>query len=151
MDYKVNLEGFEGQDVVVTFSFLSGAKLFVNGERISQEKNGGQMLLHRNDGREAIASWKSQLLGLDVPQLLVDETAVALVEPLEWYEIILAGAPILLVFVGGMISAIAAAAGFFANANIFRSKMDRIPKYIAAVIVTMLVVVVYFVESSFHL
>lgn len=33
MGYKVNAEGFEGQDIEVVVSFWTGTKLLVNGEK----------------------------------------------------------------------------------------------------------------------
>lgn len=101
MDYSVKIDGFEGQVIEVRSpTFFAGYRLLVNGQPAPKGKR-NQMVLRRNDGKEVIATWKSQVLGFDVPQLVVDGTAIPLVEPLRWYEWVWSGLPILLVLTGG--------------------------------------------------
>ena len=86
MIYKVNMEGFEGQDIEVKTSFWSGPKLLINGQLAPKGNKRGEMLLQSNDGKQVVARWKRQFMGLDVPQLVVDEKVINLAEPLRWYQ-----------------------------------------------------------------
>ena len=148
MNYKVSLEGFEGQDIEVRTSFWSGPKLFVNGEIAPKGDKRGEMLLRRNDGREVIVKWKPQILGLDVPQLIIENREINFVEPLKWYQWLWSGLPIALVFIGGILGAIAGIAGFSINANIFRAEMNSVLKYIVSGAVSILAVVAYFIAVA---
>ena len=73
----------------------------------------GEYLIQRDDGSEAIAKLKYRFLD-PVPNVVVDEAEIKVVEPLQWYQWLWAGLPILLVFGGG---ALGGALGFLA-ANI---------------------------------
>jgi len=149
MGYKANIEGFDGQNIEVKVSFWSGPKLLVNGQPAPKGNKRGEMLLQRNDGRQVIATWKPQLLGLDVPQLIVDGKQVNLVEPLKWYQWVWGGLPILLVFIGGALGAIAGLVGFSINAKVFRMELNDFLKYAVAGIVSVLAVVFYFIAAVF--
>lgn len=147
MGYKVNIPGFEGQDIEVKTSFWSGPKLLVNGQPASKGSKRGEMLLQSNDGTQVIAKWKPRFMGLDVPQLIVDDKVINLVEPLKWYQWIWSGLPIVLVFVGGALGAIAGIIGFTINAKVFRTEMNGILKYVVSGAVSILAVVVYFIAA----
>jgi hypothetical protein len=147
MGYTVNIEGFEGQQIEVNVGFWSGPKLLVNGEPAPKGNKRGEMVLQRNDGRQVVATWKPQILGLDVPQLLVDGKAVNLIEPLKWYQWIWGGWPVVLLFVGGALGAIAGLVGFSINAKIFRTEMSEVLKYVVTGAVSVLAVLAYFVVA----
>ena len=152
MSYKVSIEGFEGQDIEVKTSFWLGPKLVVNGVPAPKGSKRGEMLLQRNDGRQVIARWKPQFMGLDVPQLIVDDKVINLVEPLKWYQGIWGGLPIVLVFVfiGGALGAlgtIAGIIGFTINTKIFRTGMNSVLKYVITGVVSVLAVVAYFIAA----
>jgi hypothetical protein len=149
MGYKTNIEGFEGQKIEVNIGFWSGPKLLVNGESAPKGNKRGEMVLQRNDGKRVTATWKPQVLGLDVPQLLVDGKAVNLVEPLKWYQWIWGGWPVVLLFVGGALGAIAGLVGFSINAKIFRTEMSEVLKYVVSGAVSVLAVLAYFVVALF--
>jgi len=147
MSYKVSIEGFEGQDIEVKTSFWSGPKLVVNGVPAPEGNKRGEMLLQRNDGRQIIARWKPQFIGLDVPQLIVDEKVINLAEPLKWYQWIWGGLPIALVFIGGALGAITGIIGFTINTKIFRTGMNSVLKYVITGVVSVLAVVAYFIAA----
>jgi len=147
MSYKANIEGFEGQNIEVIVSFWSGPKLLINGNPAPKGSKRGEMMLQRNDGKQVIASWKPQVLGLDVPQLIVDGKVTNLVEPLKWYQCVLGGWPVLLVFMGGVLGAVAGMIGFIINAKIFRTKMNDVLKYVISGAVSVLAVIAYFVAA----
>jgi hypothetical protein len=128
MDYPVQLEGFEGQNIVVRGAGLfSTAKLLVNGEPAAKGSGRGQMLLKRNDGQEVVAAFKPTFL--DVPKLMVGDKAVNLVQPLKWYEWAWNALPLLLIFGGGVIPYILGFGALAINLNIFRSQQTTLAKY----------------------
>lgn len=146
MNYPIKVEGFIDQNIEVQSDGLfSGYKLLVNGVPAPKGSKRGQMMLRRNDGRIAIASWKPKLLGLDFPQLVIDDKIINIIEPLKWYETLWIGLPILLFFYGGVLGAIAGMFGFSINAKIFRNSINSIAKYGLTALVSVLTVVVYFV------
>lgn len=147
MSYKVNIEGFEGQDIEVKMSFWSGPKLLVNGQLAPKGSKRGEMLLQSNNGKQVVARWKRRFMGLDVPQLVVDDKVINLVEPLKWYQWVWSGLPIALVFVGGALGAIAGIIGFTINAKVFRTEMNSVLKYVVSGVVSILAVVAYFIAA----
>ena len=154
MSYAANIEGFEDQKIVVDVSFWSGPKLLINGQPAPKGSKRGEMLLQRNDGTQAIASWRQQFLGLDVPQLVVDGKVVKLVDPLRWYQYVWGGLPILLIFGGGalgaiagLIGAIAGLIGFSVNIRVFRTGPNSAMRYVVSGAVSALAVAVYFVVA----
>src|SRR5512136_694576 len=149
MNYPVKLEGFEGQNIEVQpAGMFSGYKLLVNGQPAPQGPKRGQMLLHRNDSTQAIATWKVQLLGFDVPQLVVDGKPITLEEPLKWYEWAWGGWPVLLLFVGGVLGAVAGFIAFSVNTKIFRSSMGSVEKYLLTAVISAVAVMAYLVVGT---
>lgn len=147
MGYKANVEGFEGQDLEVNVSFWTGPKLLVNGQPAPKGTKRGEMLLQRNDGRQVVAIWKQQMMGFDVPQLVVDGKPVKLVEPLQWYQWLWGGWPVVLVFVGGALGAIAGVLAFTINARLFRAEMNPVLKYVVTAVVSGGAVLAYFIVA----
>jgi hypothetical protein len=148
MSYNAKIEGFEGQNIEVNVSFWTRPKLLVNGEPAPKGKKRGEMVIQRNDGKQVTASWKPQFLGLDVPQLIVDGKVVTLVEPLKWYQWIWGGWPVMLLFIGGALGAIAGMIGVTINAKVFRTEMSDVLKYVVSGVVSVLAVVTYFVAAT---
>jgi hypothetical protein len=146
MNYPITLEGFEGQTIdVQTAGFLTGPKLLINGQPASKGPKRGQMLLRRNDGRDVIAIWKPQFLGLDVPQLAVDGKTIQVAEPLPWYVWVWSALPIILIFIGGALGALAGLVGFSISTSIFRSSLPGVAKFGLSAVVSVVTVIVYLV------
>ncbi len=143
MSYTLKIEGFEGQNIEARVGFWAGPKLMINGAPAPKGPRRGEMVLQRNDGRQVIASWKPQVMGLDVPQLVVDGKAVSLAAPLKWYQWVWSALPILLVFWGGLIGAIAGVIAFSINTSIFRSRLNEILKYVITAVISIIAALVY--------
>ncbi len=149
MNYPITLEGFEGQTIEVQpAGTFSGYKLLVNGQPAPNGPQRGQMLLRRNDGTQVIAAWKVHLLGFDVPQLVVDGKPIALEKPLKPHEWVWAGWPVLLLFVGGALGAIAGAIAFSVNIKIFHSSLGRVEKYLLTAAISAVAVMAYLVVAA---
>ncbi len=148
MSYLANIEGFEGQKIKATVSFWTGAKLFVNGVPAPRGLRRGEMILQRNDGRPVYARWRPQILGLDVPQLIIDGKTINFADPLNWYQWVWSALPILLVFFGGLLGGVAGIIAFSINTGIFRSTMTGNLKYVVTGVVSILAIVIYLVVGT---
>ena len=143
MGLLANIEGFEGQKIEAKVSFWTGPRLFVKGVPAPKGLRRGEMVLQRNDGRQIYAVWKPQILGLDVPKLVVDGKTINLAPPLKWYQWIWSALPILLIFWGGLMGAITGVIAFSINTNIFRSSQNEAMNYALTGVVSVLAVIVY--------
>lgn len=133
MQYQVKIDGFESQTIQVQApGFFSGPKLLVNGQPAPKGPKRNQMALRRDDGADVVAAWKPRMLGLDVPQIVVDGKPIAVVEALKWYEWLWAALPVLLVFAGGAVGAMVGMLGLYVNIKLFRSSLNGVLKYAAA-------------------
>lgn len=151
MSYILKIEGFEGQNIEARVSFWASPKLIINGVPAPKGPRRGEMVLQRNDGRQVIASWKPQVMGLDVPQLVVDGKTVSLAAPLKWYQWVWSALPILLVFWGGLLGGIAGVIAFSINTSIFRSRLNEILKYVITGVISIIATLVYlFLATIFY-
>jgi hypothetical protein len=152
MNYCIQVEGFEGQTIEVQpHKMFTGPKLLVNGQPASSGLKRNQMVLHRNDGKEIIASWKPRLLGLDVPKLDVDGKIINVVDPLKGYEWVWSGLPVLLIFSWGLIGGVVGFISFSINTKIFLSSLNNISKYFATAAVSVTAVIIYSVIVTLFL
>ncbi len=151
MSYILKIEGFEGQNIEARVSFWASPKLIINGVPAPKGPRRGEMVLQRNDGRQVIVSWKPQVMGLDVPQLVVDGKTVSLAAPLKWYQWVWSALPILLVFWGGLLGGIAGVIAFSINTSIFRSRLNEILKYVITGVISIIATLVYlFLATIFY-
>jgi hypothetical protein len=145
MNYKVEIEGFEGQDIeVVPPGFFSAPKLLVNGEPAHKHRLTGTMVLIRNDTIAVEAKWVPRALGLDVPFLSVGGQVISFAEPLEWYQWLWSGWSVLiLILLGNVVGLIPGLIATLFNIQIFRSGLSRPLAYLATAGVSILAVAVY--------
>ncbi len=148
MEIRPVIEGFEGQDIVIKSSLLSGTRMYLNDQKVPKGQRWGEMALTRNDGRVVPAMWKQQMLGFDTPQLVVEGKTIQLIEPLKWHEVVFAGLPIILVFLGGLLGAIVGVLAFTASTSIFRSGINKFSKYALAGLITIFAVLIYLVLAT---
>jgi hypothetical protein len=147
MAYKVSLPGFTLQTIEVQHSMLSGSKLLVNGQPAEKDPGTGQMQLRRDDGVVVIAKLRRNMMGFDVPSLVVDGQVVKVVEPLKWYEWLWIALPILLIFVGGALGVICGGVAVLINANIFRTNRKLTMKFLFTGLISLAAGVVYLVVA----
>lgn len=146
MRYPVQLDGFEGQTIEIQPGGLfSGPRILVNRQPAPKGQGRRELILRRNDGNNVIATLRPRLFGLDVPQLIVEGKTIHVVEPLKWYEWAWSALPMILLFLGGALGAIAGVLGLTTNAKIFRSSMNGLAKFALTAAVSLLVGAAYFV------
>lgn len=148
MEIRPIIEGFEGQDIVVKSGLLGGTRLTINDQKAPKGQRRGEMALTRNDGRVVTATWKPQMMGFDTPQLVVDGKTIQLIEPLKWQEMVFAGLPLILVFIGGLLGAIVGVLAFTASTSIFRSGSSKFSKYALSGLISILAVLIYLVLAT---
>ena len=146
MKYQLHLQGFEGQNIELQPpGLLTGAKLLVNGEPAPKGKSRGEMLLHRNDGKDVIVKFKGAFL--DVPNLVVDGDVIQVVEPLKWYEWVWNCIPLLMVAGGGAIPFLIAFLAVAINLSLFRKQESALAKYVVTGLVSAGALVLFFAFS----
>jgi hypothetical protein len=149
MPFPMQLPGFEGQTLQVQPAGLfAGPRLLVNGQPARPGLERGHLVLRRNDGREVIAAWKPQLLGLDVPRLVVDGQLVEVAPPLPWYVWLWSGLPILLILVGGALGTLAGFVAFVINMKLFRTRLPRPLQFVLTALVSLLCAAGYLVLAT---
>jgi hypothetical protein len=152
MNYTLTLNGFEGQVIEVQGgSAFAGPKLLVNGQPAPKGQKRGEMLLRRSDGTEVTAKWKPVFKGWDTPQLDVGGQTITIVEPLKWYEWVWSALPLLLIFVGGLLGALAGAIAVTVNTKIFRTSLHVALRYALTALVSLVAVVAYVVAATLFL
>jgi len=145
MNYKVEIEGFEGQNIeVVPPGFFSSPKLLVNGDPAHKYGLTGTMVLIRNDTTAVEAKWIPRALGLDVPFLSVAGQVISFAEPLQWYQWLWSGwSVVVLILLGHVVGLIPGLIATLFNIQIFRSGLSGPLKYLITAGVSILAVVVY--------
>lgn len=130
MQHLLNLPGFEGRQLVLEEAgWLSGAKLLLDGRAAPKGAKRGEYLLRRNDGRDAVAQLKGVFLD-PVPYLLLEGRTIRVAEPLQWYQWVWAGMPLVLVAAGGCIGGVCGALAVGLNVRIFRMKMNPVLQFL---------------------
>jgi len=148
MNYPVVLGGFEGQSIEVQpGGFFSMPRLLVGGKPAPAGPRRGEMMLRRKDGQEVVAVWRPQLMGLDIPQLVVDGSVVNVVEPLKWYEWVWGVLPLFLL-AGGVIGGAAGAVAAVINIKVFRMKFSNAAKFAITAGVGAAAVLVYMLLAT---
>lgn len=144
MDYNIEgVPGFEGRSIILRpAGIIASAKLLIDGEPV--KNNWGKYTLRRNDGTEIEARLQSNLID-PVPVLVVAGQKYAAVKPLAWYELVWAGLPILLVFVGGALGALFGILAAYTNSRVFRSNLSAVMKYVLTALVSSAATILYFI------
>jgi len=144
MDYQIDgISGFESRKIVVRSpGMFSGPKLLIDNEVM--KGSWGKYTLRRNDGKEVMARVVNNIID-PVPQLVVDGQTYAPIPPLPWYQLVWAGAPILLVFVGGALGALFGALAAYFNTHIFRSNMLPVWKYMLTAVISCAAILIYLI------
>ena len=146
MEYQIDgIPGFEGRKVVIASAgLISGAKLIVDHEMI--KNRWGKYTLRRNDGVDIEARLRSNLID-PVPSLLIGGEKYLAVAPLKWYEMLWAGWPVALLFVGGALGALCGVSAAYINSHIFRSTFSPAMKYSITGLVSIVSILVYFIAA----
>ena len=145
MEFPLSVPGFEGRNLTVKAAGLfSGPKIFIDGEPAGKGPKAGQLVLRRNDGSQAIARLRNNIID-PVPTITIDEKPVKVAEPLKWYEWLWAGLPVVLVFVGGLLGGLCGGVAAYANGHILRSGLNGVVKFLVTGAISFVAVVIYLI------
>jgi hypothetical protein len=133
----------------VEYSFWTGKlKVFANGqpvERSAQSKRKNPKYIIPGPGEiEQILEVKPSIFdgGLNV---FVNGTKIPVTRPLKWYEYLMGGLPILLIFFGGAIGGLFGAIGACCNFMIIRSKLNIVVKILAVLGISAISLILYLI------
>lgn len=137
MRYRIYPTGFANQTIeIVTSGFGGKAQLFVNNQKVTAKKK-QPMVLRRDDGKVVEASWKRDLFGIDVPNLIVDGTIIEVTKPLPVVAKIWCFLPLIFIFIGGAIGALIGILTAAANVSVFRLSTNIALKIILTLLITL--------------
>ncbi len=103
------------------------AKLFVDGFPAAAGAKKGHYLLQRDDGSQVEAYFKTAFPD-PVPILIIGEQTIRLARPLEWYEWLWVGIPLVLLL-GGAGGGVIGGMAMVVNIGIFRSDKPTAARY----------------------
>jgi hypothetical protein len=150
MDYPISVDGLEGHDITVKVRFLRGPLLLVDGQPAPRGKLWGTWVLQRNDGKEVLAAWKPQRLGLDIPVLVVAGIPINVVEPLPFYLWIWCGLPLVMIIMPDLVLGLfTGSLALWLNIQIFRTGLKPQLKYPVTLGVSLATVALYFLMAQF--
>ena len=145
MKYRVEIPGFESQEVLVEQAgFFKGAKVYLNGQQAEKGSKWGSLGLTRDDGTQVDARMVNNMVD-PIPSIMVDGEKYHPTEPLSWLQYIWAGWPVILLFVGGFLGALVGIIAGLINGRIFRMELSTPLKYIITGVIAVGGVGVYFV------
>jgi len=140
MKFPLELEGFEGQSIIVEGpGFVRHPRILINGKQAPKGPKRFSCVMKRNDGFKILVEIRPIFLD-PVPRIFVENEEIKLAKPLNAFQWIWSGIPILLIFVGGIVGGFLGAAAFWFNARIFRSnEIGSVEKYFLTGAVTVIV------------
>ncbi len=132
MRIPLQLEGFGKQKVEYEApGLITGGHLLINGKAAPQGEKPGTLTLKRPDGKTIQAMFKPRLLGLDLPDLVVDGKTLTLTEPMSVISAVWSAAPLVLIVIGGLLGGLVGAVAVWINLYVFRTRMNKVLKYAA--------------------
>ena len=146
MSYPLQVPGFDHVQLAVKPGALK-PKVLVNGQPAPEGSKRGSFVLPRADGSPVEGYFRP---GFDpVPAVEIDGAKYLAVEPMKWYEHLLAAWPLALVIPGGLIGALFGIVAWRISTKLVRSDRSPAMSYvlmvlagIAAVILWLLVAVI---------
>jgi hypothetical protein len=138
MEYTVKIEGFEGHHLAVTSDeLISNPKLLIDGQPAPNGQKRGEFILYKNNGAKVIAQFTSAALGFDpVPRLSIDGKAIQIMEPLDWFEWVWSGIPLILFLTSGLLGTLFGILAFAFNVRVFRSQRSSLEKLLLTALIS---------------
>lgn len=137
MRYMIYPTGFANQALeVITSGFGGKARLFVNNQEVTAKKK-QPMILRRDDGQDIEATWKRDLFGIDVPNLIVDGSVIEVTKPLPVIAKLWCFLPLIFIFIGGAIGALIGILTAAANVSVFRLSTNIMIRIILTLLISL--------------
>jgi hypothetical protein len=143
MQYRVNVEGFEGRLLFVeTAGWFAAPKLILDGQPAPKGPKRGQLLLRRNDGVDVVAQLRGVIVD-PIPQLVVDGKPIKIAESLPWYVWAWSALPLTLLFLGGALGGGLGALAMTVNGRVFRTDLHGALKFAVTGAISIMTTVVF--------
>jgi len=139
MQYPVKIEGFEGHTLAVTSDeLISNPILLIDGQPAPKGEKRGEFLVYRNNGSKGIVQLTSASMGLDpVPHLFIDGKVIQIMPPLDRFEWVWSGIPMILFFVGGLLGTLCGILAFAFNVRVFRTQRSSVQKLLLTALISL--------------
>lgn len=145
--YPVKIPGFETQKIELESSgFFSPSKLLIDGKKAEPGMKKNEVIIQRRNGKKVSVYFQSAFFDT-VPRLIVDGKKIIVVPPLKWYQYVLSGLTLFLIFFGGALGAIFSMIAFLMSIRIFRNKLKVIYKYLIVLSIHALTIFIYMALS----
>ncbi len=144
MKFRFALAEHGGPNITIEESIWFGkVRVYVNDIELKRLKEKDKaFLIQMNDGSFRKMIVKNSIFDY-VPKVFMDEKEIRLARKLHGYEQIMAGIPLLLVFVGGVLGAIFGVLGAFFNFRILRTEYSLASKILFILGITSICVIGY--------
>ena len=143
MDIAIEAPEFQGRRLMVrTASWFRGPRLVVDGSEVKGKR--GRFILRDNRGQEVTVRLISNHID-PIPKVTVGDRSIELARPLEWYEYVWMGLPILLVFHGGALGAVCGVVAIQRSAQVFRGEGGKARKFLLSGLISVGALLGYFV------
>ena len=139
MLYRLNVPGFEGQRLEIDAGAFKKT-LLLNGVKAPAAGIGKYRLI-RSDGREVTTKWTSSFD--PAPSIVIDGQTIRTAPPLKWHEMVVVGAPLLLIFMGGAIGGLLGGIAATVNAKLMRSAQPAPVRYVGGIALACVAAVLY--------
>ena len=110
----------------------------------SSDENGRPFLIP-NGTNDLVKAFPKPSFPDFIPTLEINGVKNLIADKLKWYQYVLGGLPILLIFVGGLVGGVLGALAAITNFNIFRQVGTETSKYLKVIGITTAAFILYFV------
>ncbi|MFB9053172.1 hypothetical protein ACFFVB_08780 [Formosa undariae] len=146
MKYKFQLPDFRDSNFEIETSIWTGkSKLFKDDVQIEQSKEKGRPFLIPNGTNDLVKAFPKPSFPDFIPTLEINGVKNLIADKLKWYQYVLGGLPILLIFVGGLVGGVLGALAAITNFNIFRQEGTEASKYLKVIGISIMTFILYFV------
>jgi hypothetical protein len=141
MDIAIETPAFQGRGLAVRpASWFRGPLVVVDGETVKGRRS--RFLVRDNHGQEVTIRLISNHID-PIPRVMVGEQTITLARPLEWYEYVWSGLPILMALHGGALGGICGFVALQKSAGVFRGEDGKAKKFLITGLISLGAVVVY--------
>lgn len=144
--YHFKLPDFPNSNFALEVSIWTGrSKLFMNNQQLERSKEKGKPFLIPKGNNEFLKAFPKQSFPDLIPTLEVNGVKNNIAEKLKWFQYLLGGIPILLLFFGGVLGAVIGVIATMTNYNIFRQEGILINKYLKVIGIIVSSLIIYLV------
>jgi|SRR5690606_6941178 len=148
MKYTFTLPHYPNSTFELETSIWTGkSKLWKDGELFERSSDKGKPFIIISESGELHRVYLKPDLPDLIPTLEINGVKHRIVQRLPWYQYVLALSPILMLFIGGALGAMAGLLASLYNLQIFRTEDSDIIKYLKVIAVSILAYIAYLVAA----